>query len=233
MLGPVVLPHTLGNGILLTTVWIFHLTTLNTGRSVPPPHFLTSQHLTTLATWVLLPQCTPMCTINLWCVIKDCWHTGQSMASLGTPGTWYGTLATSLTWEPPGRSSPWRRADTCCLTHFKALFFTTTSSSAGQGSTGTAAGTYAWTAAGPLDPCLATPGMVARPSASSLLNNPISVILCIRRMILLPGWDHQLWTLQHWLKKILIGQDWNEKWVHTLDYKSNGKNCHLTNTSTV
>ena len=59
ILGPLVLPHTLGTGILLTTVWTSHLITLNTGRSVPPPYFLTSQHLTTLITWVLLPSMHP------------------------------------------------------------------------------------------------------------------------------------------------------------------------------
>ena len=59
MLGLMVLLHALGTGILLTTVWTCHPTTLNTGRSVPRPHLLTSQHLTTLVTWVLLPSVHP------------------------------------------------------------------------------------------------------------------------------------------------------------------------------
>ena len=59
MLGPMVLLHTLGTGILLITVRTCHLMTLNTGGSVPPPHFLTRQHLTTLVTWVLLPSVHP------------------------------------------------------------------------------------------------------------------------------------------------------------------------------
>ena len=59
MLGPMVLLHALGTGILLTTVRTCHLTTSNTSRSVPSPHFLTTQHLNTLVTWVLLPSVHP------------------------------------------------------------------------------------------------------------------------------------------------------------------------------
>ena len=176
--------------------------------------------LTHLSHGYFSPRCTPMCTVVC---LKDCWHTRQSLVSLGTAGTWNGTSATSLAWAPSGRSSPQRRADTCCLTHFKDLFFTTPLSPAGWGSTRAAAGTSTSTAAGPTNPYLDTSHAAARPSTSSSLDNPTSVVLIIRRMIPLPGWNHQLQALQHQLEKILIGQDWNEKWDHTLDCKISGK----------
>ena len=78
---------------------------------------------------------------------------------------------TSLAWAPSGRSSPQRRANTCCFTHFKALFLTRTSSSAAAGQhTGDPV-----TTAGPPDLHLATPGMASRPSASSSLDSPTIV----------------------------------------------------------
>ena len=112
------------------------------------------------------PRWTPICTIKWWWVLKDFSHTGQSFLSLVTAGIWYRTSVTSLAWAPSGKSSPWRRANTCCLTHFKALFFTTTSSSVRQGSGGTGTG------AGPLNLHLATPGMAGRPSVLSSLESP-------------------------------------------------------------
>ena len=49
-------------------------------------------------------------------------------------------LCDFLAWAPSDKSSPQRRATTCCLTCFKALFFTTNSSSAIGGSSGTGTG---------------------------------------------------------------------------------------------
>ena len=99
------------------------------------------------------PWCIPMWTIKRWWVLKDFWHTGQSFLSHATAGIWDGISATSLAWTPSGKSSPLRRANTSCWTHFKALFFTTTSSSARRGSSGTGVG------AGPPNWRLATLGM--------------------------------------------------------------------------
>ena len=113
------------------------------------------------------PRWTPMCTIKWWWVLKDFSNTRQSFLSLVTAGIWYRISVTSLAWAPSGKSSPWRRANTCCSTHFKALFFTTNSSSTRWGSSG---GTV--TGAGPPNLCLATPGPAGRPSASSSLDSP-------------------------------------------------------------
>ena len=72
---------------------------------------------------------------------------------------------------PSGKSSPQRRADTCCLTCFRALFLMTTSSSAGWSCGGTGPG-CASRAGGPPKLHLVTPGVASRPSASSSLVKP-------------------------------------------------------------
>ena len=72
------------------------------------------------------PWCTPMCFISLWWLGNSLSHTGHTVASLSTAGSWYGTSWASA---PSGRSSPLRRADTCCFSLLRAHFLTTTSPS--------------------------------------------------------------------------------------------------------
>ena len=89
-------------------------------------------------------------------------HTGHTVASLSTAGNWYDTSATSWASAPCGKSSPHRRADTCCFILLSNHFLTTTSPSptgvgvAPQGGPPLAA----W-------PLHAIPGCQSIPSASS------------------------------------------------------------------
>ena len=79
------------------------------------------------------PQCTPTCFISLWCLGSSLSHTGHTVASLSTVGSWYGTSATLWASAPSGRSSLLRRVDTCCFILLRARLLTTTSPPTGVG----------------------------------------------------------------------------------------------------
>ena len=72
----------------------------------------------------------PPCVFtSLWWLGSSLSHTGHTVASLSTAVSWYGTSATLRASAPLGRSSPHRRADTCCFILLRAHLLTTTSPS--------------------------------------------------------------------------------------------------------
>ena len=115
------------------------------------------------------PWCTPMCFISLWWLGSSLSHTGHTVASLSTAGSWYGTSATSWASAPSGRSSLLRRANTCCFILLRTHLLTTTSPSPTR--VGVAPHGGPSLAAWPLH---ATPASGSSPSASSSDERPTS-----------------------------------------------------------
>ena len=115
------------------------------------------------------PWCTPMCFISLWWLGSSLSHTGHTVASLPTVGSWYGTSATLWASATSGRSLPLRREDTCCFTLLRVCFLTSTSSSpTGVGATHSGLPTLdTW-------PFHTTPASGPSPSASSSDERPTS-----------------------------------------------------------
>ena len=113
------------------------------------------------------PWCTPMCFLSLWWLGNPLSHTGHTMASLSTAGSWYSTSATSQASAPSGKSSPHRRADTCCFILLSTHFLTTTSHSPTAVGVAPCGGPplAAW-------PLHATPAPGSSPSASSSDKKP-------------------------------------------------------------
>ena len=60
------------------------------------PEFCYIWCMDTSPTW-----CTPMCFISLWWLGSSLSHTGHTVASLPTVGSWYGTSATSCGLQSP------------------------------------------------------------------------------------------------------------------------------------
>ena len=172
MLCLVVIVHGLSTGKQFLTHLAFSPLTMHTRLCVLVPIPPRGQHLPTLTTWEFL---TPMHShvnfhpmVRLEALLAD-W------ACCLAPGhlrNLVRNLCHLPRCAPSGRSSPRRRADTCCFTLFRALFFTTTSSAATWSGAGAGVGCGSG-AAGLPGPFLATPGVASIPSASSSLERPM------------------------------------------------------------
>ena len=124
-----------------------------------------------LTTWEFLTSVHTHMNLDSMVGLEDLLAHRKGSIPPGDCGHLIGYLVTSLACAPSRRSSPQRRADTCCFTRLRALFFTTPSSSAARGCAGTSSSCTAG-AGGPPKLCLATPGAGSMPSALSSLVNP-------------------------------------------------------------